>query len=154
VAVILSAGCGTDDAVESDSIKGGALPGDFAMGNNRDVEGTRITDVQFESVFFKYDSPQIQESETAKMEKVAEYMRKNAGVRVVAEGHCDERGSNEYNMSLGESRALAVRATLIRLGVDNDKVQTRSFGEERPADPRHSEDGWRLNRRVEFALYK
>ena len=156
VCAMAAAGCSSDSDVKSDvdTVGGGdALTGDYPL-DGRPDEGTRITEVKFENVLFKFDSAQIQESEVAKVQAVVDYMSKNAGVRLVAEGHCDERGSNEYNMSLGESRALAVRATAIRLGIDKDRIQTRSFGEEKPLDPRHVEDAWKLNRRAEFALYK
>jgi peptidoglycan-associated lipoprotein len=105
-------------------------------------------------VLFAYDSYQIAPSEVAKVEKVAEFMRRATDVKLVAEGHCDERGSNEYNMSLGEHRALAVRAHLISLGIDGSRIQTRSFGEEKPLNSGHGESAWRENRRVEFALFR
>jgi len=126
---------------------------DIAL-SERFEDGTRIADVEFSSVLFKYDSFQIEESEVWRIEKVADYLRRNSGVRLVVEGHCDERGSREYNMSLGEHRALAVRAYLIGLGVDVSHVQTRSYGEEHPLDSGHDESAWRLNRRGEFALYR
>jgi len=116
--------------------------------------GTPVTDVAFENVAFPYDSFQIAESERSKIEHVADYMREHDDVSVVVDGHCDERGSPEYNLSLGEHRALAVRAYLISLGISGEKVQTRSFGEEKPLDPGHSEEAWRVNRRGEFSLYR
>jgi len=129
------------------------LDGDFAL-SERPEGGDRITDVEFESVLFAYDSFQVTGGEVAKIEGVADYLTRNLGVRLVTEGHCDERGSREYNMSLGENRALAVRAHLIRLGLDGSRIQTRSYGEEQPLDPGHNESAWRLNRRVEFVLYR
>ena len=126
---------------------------DIAL-SERFEDGTRIADVEVDSVLFKYDSFRIEESEVWKIEKAADYLRLNSGVRLVVEGHCDERGSREYNMSLGEHRALAVRAYLIGLGADVSHIQTRSYGEERPLDTGHDESAWRLNRRGEFALYR
>ncbi|MCX7592043.1 MAG: OmpA family protein [Kiritimatiellae bacterium] len=120
----------------------------------RTEDGIRVTDVQFENVLFAFDSYKIEPSEVGKIEKVADYMRRNPGVRLVTEGHCDERGSNEYNLSLGEHRALAVRAHLVSLGIEPQRIATRSYGEERPLDPGHNEEAWRKNRRVEFALYR
>jgi len=126
-----------------------ALPfGDFAS------ELTRITDVRFETVSFAYDSFKIAPSEISKIEKVAAYMKSNRSARLIAEGHCDERGSKEYNVSLGENRALSVRAYLIELGISAAHIQTRSYGEEQPLNPGHNEAAWSLNRRVEFALYR
>ena len=122
----------------------------------RGPDGQRITDAEamFESVLFGYNQYHIIPQEAAKIEQVAQYMRQYAGTHLVTEGHCDERGTREYNVALGEHRAQAVRAYLISLGVAGDRIQTRSFGEERPLDPGHNENAWRVNRRVEFALYR
>ena len=73
---------------------------------------------------------------------------------LVVEGHCDERGSNEYNLSLGENRAQAIRATLVSKGIAADRIQTRSYGEEKPAAIGSGESVWSLNRRGEFSLYQ
>ena len=116
--------------------------------------GNLVTDVQFDSVFFSYDSFQLANPELDKIEQVAEYMSRNGAITLIAEGHCDERGSREYNLSLGEYRALAVRAHLIGLGVEGSRIQTRSFGEEQPADGGHNDSAWSANRRVEFMLYR
>ena len=125
------------------------LPGgDFAS------ELTRITNVRFETIRFSYDSFKIAPSEIRKIEKVAAYMRSNRTARLVSEGHCDERGSKEYNLSLGENRALSVRAYLVELGVSSAHIQTRSYGEEQPVNPSHNASAWSANRRVEFALYR
>jgi peptidoglycan-associated lipoprotein len=145
----------------------GAKPGDGDLGINTTVIGDEIpltetdwsglspvTDVSFETVKFAYDSFRIAPSEIGKIEKVASYMRADGSVRLIAQGHCDERGSKEYNLSLGENRALAVRAYLVELGVPSENIQTKSFGEEQPVDPGHSEGAWSQNRRVEFALFR
>jgi peptidoglycan-associated lipoprotein len=106
----------------------------------------------FPAVFFDYDSATVNPAEHSKIEQVSSYLRGAPGARLVVEGHCDERGSNEYNLGLGERRALAVRAHLINLGVEADRVQTASFGEERPAVMGHDESAWSQNRRAEFVL--
>jgi peptidoglycan-associated lipoprotein len=108
---------------------------------------------QFEPVYFEYDSSQISPSERLKIETVADYMRQNSDVGIIIEGHCDERGSREYNLALGERRALAVRAYLIGLGIDGNRIQTKSYGEENPADFGHDASAWSLNRRGEFILF-
>ena len=154
-AVVLCTGCRTDgdEAAGSDMLGGEILEGDIALGT-RFEDGERITDVEFDTVLFSYDSFQIASREVAKVERVADYMRSNARVRLITEGHCDERGSREYNMSLGEHRALAVRAHLVGLGIGGDRIQTRSYGEEKPLDAGHDDSAWNRNRRVEFALYR
>ena len=139
---------GTEILIPSESI-----PGDESL-STRFEDGVRVTDVTLENVMFAFDSFQIEPGEVGKIDAVATYMTSNPATRLVVEGHCDERGSNEYNMSLGEHRALAIRANLISLGIGGDRIQTRSFGEERPADSGHNEEAWRINRRGEFALYR
>lgn len=116
--------------------------------------GVPVSDVNFENVSFAYDSFTIADSERRKIEAVADYMVANPQTTVVIDGHCDERGSREYNLSLGEHRALAVRAYLISLGVAGDRIHTRSFGEEQPLDPGHNDAAWLANRRGEFTLYR
>ena len=126
-----------------------------SMGNDRWSDlGVPIDDVSFQAVYFNYDSYQIAPSEYGSIDLVAQYMRENGNVRLVTEGHCDERGSREYNMALGENRAQAVRAYLINVGIDKDRIQTRSHGEEMPVDSDHSESSWAMNRRVEFSLFR
>jgi len=130
--------------------------GDVAMQGQRFGEGQRITDpeAQIETVKFAYDSYSVEKGEMAKVEKAAAFLKKYPEVHLVAEGNCDERGSNEYNMTLGEQRALAVRACLVGMGVDGTRIQTRSFGEEKPANPAHNDAAWAENRRVEFAFFR
>jgi peptidoglycan-associated lipoprotein len=114
-------------------------------------KGTRVSDT-FENVLFDFDSAQIADMERVKIETVAAYMKNKTATVVILNGNCDERGSNEYNMSLGERRSLATRAYLVGLGVDAARIQTRSYGEEKPLNPGHDEDAWRVNRRVEFEV--
>jgi peptidoglycan-associated lipoprotein len=100
-------------------------------------------------VHFAYDSAVVTQDQEI-LQQVAEAMKSNSGLNVTVTGHCDERGSTEYNLSLGERRALAVRAYLINLGIDGTRLSTQSFGEEQPAQPGHDESSWRENRRAEF----
>lgn len=119
--------------------------------NNIDELPTEGNRTFFAPVRFAYDSSELSPAQTAICEGVAQYLKTKRGV--ILEGHADERGSRDYNLALGERRALAVRAYLIELGVDPVKIQTRSFGEENPANKNHDEDAWSENRRVEFAIY-
>ncbi len=107
----------------------------------------------FEPVLFAYDSSQVSAGERAKIEAVASHLKQNSAHSVILEGHCDERGSREYNLALGERRALAVRTYLIGLGIASDRTQTKSYGEENPAAPGHDDGSWSQNRRGEFVLY-
>jgi len=152
--VVGVAGCRTNGTgPDEDMIHPDVIEGDVALGS-RMKDGIEITDITFDRVLFGYDSAQIPRSEIGKVEEVADYLRRKTRVRLVVEGHCDERGSREYNMSLGEHRALAIRKYLIGLGVKSSRVQTRSYGEETPVSPGHDELAWRQNRRGEFVLYR
>jgi len=113
-----------------------------------------LTSVKYDPVMFDYDSAQIRESERTKLEAVADYLKTNAGTGVIIEGNCDERGSAEYNLALGERRALAARAYLIGLGIDGANLQTKSYGEEKPVNQGHDESAWSVNRRDEFVFFK
>ncbi len=122
--------------------------------SDRFEDGELIAGLNFANVQFGYNQYQVTGAEVAKIEAVAQYMNANSNVRLIVEGHCDERGSREYNIALGEHRAQAVRSYLMSLGIDGSRIQTRSYGEERPLDPGHNESAWSLNRRAEFALYR
>jgi peptidoglycan-associated lipoprotein len=98
-------------------------------------------------IFFDFDSIQLRGDARATLEKQSEWLRQNAGVVVWIEGHADERGTREYNLALGERRATAIRDYLVALGVDQSRMKTRSFGKERPVDPRSTQDAWNKNRR-------
>jgi peptidoglycan-associated lipoprotein len=105
-------------------------------------------------VLFDYDRATIKTSEMAKIAAVAESMKVNARDALLIEGHCDERGTDGYNLALGERRALAVREVLLNLGVANERLRTISYGESQPMDPGHDETAWALNRRAAFVLLR
>ena len=105
------------------------------------------------TVYFEFDSSAIRASERSKLEAVADHMKKaTAEYDLAIEGHCDERGTEEYNRALGERRALACREYLVNLGLGANRINTKSFGENRPVDPEHTEAAWAKNRRCEFIL--
>ena len=83
---------------------------------------------------------------------VADYLKAHPNAQMLIEGHCDERGTAEYNMALGERRATAVMTYLVSLGVPKGTLSTVSFGKERPLDPGHNEEAWAKNRRAHFVL--
>jgi len=104
-------------------------------------------------VYFDFDKANVKPSEVSKLETVASEMKSTQrGKALRIEGHCDERGTEEYNRSLGERRAQSVREYLVRLGIDANLIETISLGEERPADPGHTESAWSKNRRGEIVL--
>ena len=115
------------------------------------LSGDSLTHGQFAPVLFEYDSARIRPSEESKLQTVAAYVKSNPG-KLVVEGHCDERGTAEYNRALGERRALAARDELVKLGVDTSRISTVSYGSERPSDSGHDEGAWSKNRRCEFVV--
>ncbi len=105
------------------------------------------------SIYFDFDRHEVRPDQRPTMEGNATAMKGQlAKYRILIEGHCDERGSNEYNMALGDKRTHAARQYLIDLGVPSSRIRTISYGEERPADPGHNEEGWARNRRCEFII--
>ena len=98
--------------------------------------------------YFGYDEAILNPADLAALEMHAQILRRNADKRVVIEGHCDERGTREYNLALGERRANVVASFLTSAGVRSRQIESVSFGEERPADPGHTEAAWALNRRA------
>jgi peptidoglycan-associated lipoprotein len=105
-----------------------------------------------DTIYFAYDSSSIRSGDEAKLTAVASALKSDPSAKLLIEGNCDERGTEEYNRSLGERRALAAREALANQGVEPARVATRSYGEDRPADPGHSESAWSMNRRDEFVL--
>lgn len=101
-------------------------------------------------IYFDYDSSDIQSQFIDILRAHASYLSSSSGASVTLEGHTDERGTREYNLALGDHRADTVRRYLLAEGVPDGRVQTMSYGEERPADPGHTESSWALNRRVEL----
>jgi peptidoglycan-associated lipoprotein len=104
------------------------------------------------TVHFAFDSAAVRKSEQANVQAVANALGKDSSALLRIEGNCDERGTEEYNRSLGERRALALREALAKLGVDPARIQTVSFGKDRPVDTANNEAAWSKNRRGEFVL--
>lgn len=105
-----------------------------------------------EAVYFDYDKADLKPAARATLEKKAGWLRANPQFKLKIEGHCDERGTVEYNLALGERRAKASAKYLNALGISGDRITTISYGEERPAVPGNNEAAWSKNRRDEFRL--
>ena len=140
------------DITAADDAQSGSI-GSASEGKFEDLY-TRCTDVSFEPVYFGFDSTVVPQGEFGKIDAVAQHLTSRTDRVVVVEGNCDERGSNEYNMSLGENRAIIVRNYLVQNGIAADRIQTRSYGEEKPAVDGHDESAWSRNRRGEFAIFQ
>lgn len=177
LAMLTAAGC-KSSSVRSDTSATG--DGDSARTGVEDTTGTRpgdeeITDstidrqavkapqsrrfddvsgVAFNDVHFDYDSYDINEGEKAELNRVSSYLLKNSGVKILIEGHCDDRGTNEYNLALGDRRAKSVKDYLRSTGVSASRIETISYGEEKPACTSQDEACWAQNRRAQFSVVR
>jgi peptidoglycan-associated lipoprotein len=133
-----------------DSFDGTALPdGRMGIDSMSPVDSSSLA-----PVYFAYDSSTLSPSEMSKVSSAAARLRSDSGLALILQGHSDERGSREYNLALGERRALAVRDVLLSMGISTGRIQTLSYGEEMPAVEGFDESAWSLNRRVEFQLMR
>jgi peptidoglycan-associated lipoprotein len=105
-----------------------------------------------EDIFFEFDSAVLLAGAQVILKKKAEWLINNSDVTATIEGHCDERGTNEYNLALGERRAESAKTFLMDLGIAGSRLNSISYGEERPVDPGHNEEAWAKNRRGRFTI--
>jgi peptidoglycan-associated lipoprotein len=109
---------------------------------------------QVQDAYFDYDKAEIRDDARGALRKTAQFLSDHPEVKVVIEGHCDERGSTEYNLVLGDRRAAAVKQFLVSLGISADRMNTVSYGKEKPFCTEHDESCWQQNRRGHFILAK
>ncbi|MFP4346653.1 MAG: peptidoglycan-associated lipoprotein Pal [Thermodesulfobacteriota bacterium] len=117
----------------------------------RDMQASREAFLN-EHIYFPYDSSELSPRAQTQLRNKADWLRKNPGLTAIIEGHCDERGTTEYNLALGDRRAESVKSFLVNLGIAPTRLLTISYGEERPIDPGHSEAAWAKNRRAQFVF--
>jgi len=113
---------------------------------------TKVDKLSFHTIYFDFDKYNIRSDQISSMNNNAALLSANTTVKVLIEGHCDERGTDEYNIALGERRASSVKSFLVDYGMDPLRITTISYGEEHPADPGHDETAWAKNRRIEFII--
>lgn len=126
---------------------------DTALPEKDGEADAEIDQRQWPPVYFSYNQSHIGATEEKKLEALCDYLAKNKKLHVVAEGHCDERGSDEYNRALGERRALAVREFMVGRKLAAARIATLSYGEEKPAAKGRTELAFSQNRRAEFVVY-
>ena len=146
-------GSGKKFPPEDLNVKPGKPPGDDL--SNIDLINGMIPDAakfKANTVYFEFDRHVVRPTEKVKIEEVALYLKGASDHKLLIDGHCDERGTEEYNRALGERRALALREYLTKLGIAGDRVYTRTYGEDRAAVEGHDEAAWSKNRRGEFIL--
>ena len=105
-----------------------------------------------EDILFEFDSASLSVEAQEILRAKAEWLKENPRAQVVIEGHCDERGTNEYNLALGDRRAFSCKSFLVDLGISEDRLTTISYGEERPVDISPTEEAWAKNRRAHFVI--
>lgn len=137
--------------VDGDYVNGTPLPD--RPGSGASFSSANVDKNQFQPVYFGFDSTDVSSSESGKLDSVASFLKSGSGTLILA-GFTDERGTEEYNRSLGERRAQAVRNYLISAGANGGSIQTVSFGEEMPANSGSGEAAWNQNRRVEIGVVK
>jgi len=115
-----------------------------------ELDRLQVSDTGLKGIYFDYNSYALSPQSIETLKGHSDYIRRNPDKIIQIEGHCDERGTQEFNLALGEKRALAVRSHLINLGVSGDRLITISYGEEDPANGGHDENAWAQNRRAEF----
>lgn len=164
VAMIVMAGCSSKSAVSTNGAAGGTegygtgsgaassavsgVPGQGAT--TAPGVGTAVSGPVIGDIFFDFDSASLSTEAQEQLKQNAGWMQKNQLPAVTIEGHCDERGTDEYNIALGERRAIAAKEYLVNLGVNSEKLSTVSYGEEQPFDQGHNEEAWSKNRRDHF----
>jgi peptidoglycan-associated lipoprotein len=145
--------------IPSEGVPGGAsgptsAPGPIATSSDWDPANT-VQDrgaLAAYTVHFKFDSAVVQDSEQSNISSVAQALNSDPNVKLLIEGNCDERGTEEYNRALGERRALALREALAKTGIDPARIRTISYGKDKPVDPGHDESAFAKNRRGDFVL--
>ena len=140
-AVLLLAAC------ETGPTSSGSVTGDGSATAGQNAAGDSAAQIQADRVFFDTDRYDLQPQARSTIESWAAWLRNNPSAVVTIEGHADERGTREYNLGLGERRATAAKNYLVALGISANRVNTISYGKERPVDGGHNETAWAKNRR-------
>jgi peptidoglycan-associated lipoprotein len=144
--------CTDDEPKMEEAVQPEAAAKPDEVNNKFTVDDEGRVHFEAEIVYFGYDDYTLTEQAQSRLAALAEHMKKNPELRNKIQGHCDERGSPEYNLALGARRAESVRTYLSTVGIDAKRLDSISFGEEKPAAEGHSEDVWAKNRRADFVF--
>ena len=147
IVVGVSTGCDKKQLIQSDSNSEGSLSQLAASSSDAQNDGSGL-----KSVFFDYNKYAIRVNDKKSLKYNAAYFLKNKKAKILIEGHCDERGTDAYNLALGDRRAKAVMQYLVNLGVSKKRLKTISYGESRPLESGHDEEAWAKNRRTNFVV--
>ena len=147
IVVGVSTGCDKKQLIQSDSNSEGSMSQLAASSSDAQNDGSGL-----KSVFFDYNKYSIRVNDKKSLKYNAAYFLKNKKAKILIEGHCDERGTDAYNIALGDRRAKAAMQYLVSLGVSKKRLKTISYGESRPLDSGHDEAAWAKNRRNNFVV--
>lgn len=154
-AIAMLAACEAAPQNEADSTAGGYTDGGYVADGPNNASGSIAAGTQADleatagdRVYFGYDSSVLTAEAQSTLAMQAQWLKNNPGVKAVVEGHCDERGTREYNLALGERRASAARDFLVSQGIASNRLSTISYGKERPAVLGHDASSWAQNRRA------
>jgi peptidoglycan-associated lipoprotein len=146
------------DAKEADRVREEEVKKEFEKSlvakRTPGIEGVVLESRMLKDIHFDFDRYNIRVEEAEILKENSALLKKYPGMRFQIEGHCDERGTGEYNLALGERRASSAKKYLISLGIQSNRISTISYGEERPFDSGHSEEAWSKNRRAHFVILK
>lgn len=132
--------------------RGGIREEDISGGPGAARSQTELKAALTRDIYFNFDSYALKSEDLPRLKDLSVWLNSNKRSSLTVEGHCDERGSIEYNMALGQKRAEAVREYLLTLGVEKDRIKTISYGKETPTDTGHTEDAWAKNRRAHMKI--
>src|SRR5512136_1730087 len=130
----------------------GELEKSLVAKKEQGIEGEVFESKLLKDIRFDYDKYDIRQVDEGILRENAAFLKKNPKMKIQIEGHCDERGTAEYNLALGERRANNTKRYLVSLGITSDRISTISFGKERPLDPGHNEEAWAKNRRAHIVV--
>ncbi len=116
------------------------------------ISDTAFFEANVKDAFFDYDKYDVREDARAALQSDAQALNQRPGIRITIEGHCDERGSEKYNLALGDRRAIAAKEFLVSQGISSSRIDTISYGKERPFCEEHNEECWQLNRRAHLVM--
>ena len=137
---------------EAKLAQGRELEKSLVAKKERGIEGEVFESKLLKDIRFDYDKYDIRREDEGILRENAAFLKKNPKMKIQIEGHCDERGTAEYNLALGERRANSTKKYLVSLGITSDRISTISYGEERPLDPRSNEEAWAKNRRAHIVV--
>jgi peptidoglycan-associated lipoprotein len=150
--IVALSSCSKKDVKQDEPIINPSGDAGAASAGNGSESGNASDTGELNTAYFDFDSFKLNNEARDALKKDADWLKSNANATVQIEGHCDERGTTEYNLALGEKRANAARSYLLKLGITKSRLSVISYGKERPADPGHDESAWGKNRRAAFVI--